>query len=196
MSTVFATRSSSCWTTTNNKAPIKYMIVFCIMVFKHRTKIKSQVIVVTFYSPSFLGQKTTKGLSVFESSCHLPTCPPHTVEASHCPFNNWTSSREAVNTNFYSLWYDPTENRTRVYRFSSRRSIHSTTDRFLDLHRLEKILIDNRYQQSFHLGVFPIWTLTAEQIPVTQIFWTELMFVIPNFVADPIYSWWISRPMH
>ena len=34
-----------------------------------------------------------------------------------------------MNTNFYSLWYDPTGNRTRVYRFSSRRSIHSTTDR-------------------------------------------------------------------
>ena len=31
-----------------------------------------------------------------------------------------------MNTNFYSLWYDPTGNRTRVYRFSSRRSIHST----------------------------------------------------------------------
>ena len=33
-----------------------------------------------------------------------------------------------MNTNFYSLWFDPTGNRTRVYyRFSSRRSIHSTT---------------------------------------------------------------------
>ena len=51
------------------------------------------------------------------------------MEASHCPFNCWTSSREAVNTNFYSLWFDPTGNRTRVCRFSSRRSIHSTTDR-------------------------------------------------------------------
>ena len=35
-----------------------------------------------------------------------------------------------MNTNFYSLWYNPTGNRTPVYRFSSRRSIHSTTDRF------------------------------------------------------------------
>ena len=35
---------------------------------------------------------------------------------------------EAVNTNFYSLWFDPTGNRTQVYRFSSRRSIYSTTD--------------------------------------------------------------------
>ena len=33
-----------------------------------------------------------------------------------------------MNTNFYSLWFDPTGNRTPVYRFSSRRSIHSTTD--------------------------------------------------------------------
>ena len=34
-----------------------------------------------------------------------------------------------MNINFYSLWFDPTENRTRVYRFSSRRSFHSTADR-------------------------------------------------------------------
>ena len=35
-------------------------------------------------------------------------------------------SREAVNTNFYSLWFDPTANRTRVHRFSSIRTIFST----------------------------------------------------------------------
>ena len=35
-----------------------------------------------------------------------------------------------MNTNFYSLLYDPTENRAQVYRFSSRCSIPSTTDRF------------------------------------------------------------------
>ena len=76
-----------------------------------------------------MARRQRRDLSVFESSCHLPTCLSHTVEASHCPFNCWTSSREAVNTNFYSVWLDPTGNRTRVYRFSSRRSIHSTTDR-------------------------------------------------------------------
>ena len=38
----------------------------------------------------------------------------------------------ALNTNFYSLWLDPTGNRNRVYRFSIRHSIHSTTDRFMD----------------------------------------------------------------
>ena len=75
-------------------------------------------------------RRQRKDLSVFESSCHLPTCLPHTAEASYCPFNCWTSSRKAVNINFYSLCYDPTGNRTRVYRFSSRRSIHSTTKAF------------------------------------------------------------------
>ena len=54
----------------------------------------------------------------------------HTVEGSHCTFNCWTSSREAVNINFFSFWFNPTGNRTRVYRFRSRRSIHSTTDRY------------------------------------------------------------------
>ena len=76
-----------------------------------------------------MARRQRRDLSVFESSCHLPACLPHTAEASHCPFDCWTSSRKAVNTNFYSLWFDPTRNRTRVYRFSSRRSIHSTTDR-------------------------------------------------------------------
>ena len=33
-----------------------------------------------------------------------------------------------MNTNFYSLWFDPPGIRTQVYRCSSRRSIHSTTD--------------------------------------------------------------------
>ena len=76
-----------------------------------------------------MARRQRRDLSVFESSCHLPICLPHTMEASHCPFSCWTPSREAVNTNFYSLWFDSTGNRTRVYRFSSRRSIHSTTDR-------------------------------------------------------------------
>ena len=61
------------------------------------------VIVIAFYSPSCL---------VPESSCHLPTSLPHTAEASHCPFNCWTSSREAMNTNSYCLLFHPTGNRT------------------------------------------------------------------------------------
>ena len=66
-----------------------------------------------------LASRQWRDCSVFESSCHLPTCLPHTVEASHCPFNCWTSSREAVNTNFYCLCFDPIGNGTRFCGFSS-----------------------------------------------------------------------------
>ena len=88
-------------------------------------------IVITFHLLSCLGQETAKRPFSFDSSCHLPTCLPHQAETSHCPFYCWTSSKEAVNTNFYSLWFDPTAKRTRVYRFSSRRFFHSTTDRLI-----------------------------------------------------------------
>ena len=91
-----------------------------------------------------MARRQRRDLSVFESSCHLPTCLPHTAEASHCPFNCWTSSRKAMNTNFYSLWLDPTGNRTRVYRFSSRRSIHSTTDRLKPKNIFEKKIIKGK----------------------------------------------------
>ena len=83
----------------------------------------SLLTVITFYSPSCLGQETRLKLPP-------ATCLPHTMETSHRFFNCWTTSREVVNTKFYSLWFDPIGNWTRVHRFSSRRSIHSTTDRF------------------------------------------------------------------
>ena len=43
----------------------------------------------------------------------------------------WTSSKEAVNTDFYSLRFDPTGNRSSVNRFSTWHSIHSATDRLM-----------------------------------------------------------------
>ena len=44
-----------------------------------------------------------------------------------------------MNINVYSLWYDPIGNRTQVYRFSSRRSIHSTTDRLKHRHKMNNL---------------------------------------------------------
>ena len=41
---------------------------------------------------------------------------------------------------------------------------------------------------ALHLVVSPILILATEQITATQVFLTELMFPIHNFVADPIYS--------
>ena len=56
----------------------------------------------------------------FRSLSHAATCPPvyPTRRRLHTPLY------------FYNVWFDPTGNRTRVYRFSSRCSIHSTSDRF------------------------------------------------------------------
>ena len=67
----------------------------------------------------------------FRSRVKLPPvqCPPHGggFTLSFLMLNG--QRKEAVNTKFYSLWFDPTGNQTRVYRLGTRRSIHSTTDR-------------------------------------------------------------------
>ena len=108
--------------------------------FQRRTRYRStNILIYNFFVinvSNCLCQKTPiKWLFGFRSSCHmrhaqLPTrVPTHTVEALHCLVLFWASSRKAVNVNFYNLWFDPTGNQTRVYRFCSRRSIHSTTDR-------------------------------------------------------------------
>ena len=78
----------------------------------------------------FLGRPDPK---IFTVKSQATTCQPiyslpHTVEIPHYPINCWSSSREAVNSNFYSVSFDPTGIRSLVYRFSSRRFIHSTTD--------------------------------------------------------------------
>ena len=68
----------------------------------------------------------------FWSSSQAATCPPvyHTRRRLHTvPLIAERQTGKFVNTNFYRLWFDPTGNRTRVYHFSSRRFIHSTTDR-------------------------------------------------------------------
>ena len=65
----------------------------------------------------------------FRFSSQDATCPSvyHTRRRLHTvPFNDWwTSNRKTVNTNFYSLLFNPTGNWTGVHRFSSRRSSHS-----------------------------------------------------------------------
>ena len=73
------------------------------------------IFAITLYSQVALTRRQWRDLL-----SQAATCLPLTAEAPHCPFNCWTSSREAVNTNFYSLWFDPTGNQTWVYCFSSR----------------------------------------------------------------------------
>ena len=45
------------------------------------------VVVVAFYSSSHLGQEAANGPVGFLVKMPPATCLPHTVEASHCPFN-------------------------------------------------------------------------------------------------------------
>ena len=44
------------------------------------------LIVITFYLSLALLSRQLSELLVFESSCHLSTCLPHTVETSNCFF--------------------------------------------------------------------------------------------------------------
>ena len=79
--------------------------------------------------------------AVFESSCHLPICLPHTVEALHC----YTSSRKAVKTKFYSLlFFYVTRNRTESTvsvpnAFSNRRLIGQFSS-----HKNETVTSENK----------------------------------------------------
>ena len=88
------------------------------------------VFVITFYSRSCLGQETTKGpfgLRVKLPPAHLSTTHGGGFTLSLLMLN---VKQESCEYQFLKSLVDPTGNRTRVYRFSSRRSIHSTTDRF------------------------------------------------------------------
>ena len=89
-------------------------------------------IVITLYLPSCLARRQRRDFSIFESSCHLHSAHRSTTlwRLHIDTFLRSAFSREAVKINFYRVWFDPTGNRTRVYRFSNRRFIHLTTDRF------------------------------------------------------------------
>ena len=87
------------------------------------------VIVITLCLPSCLGQKPAKGsfgLRVKLSPVYHTRLRFHIVTLIA-----ESQSKKAANTNFCSLWFDPTGNCTQVYRFRSRRSIHSATDRLI-----------------------------------------------------------------
>ena len=93
---------------------------------------KFKLIVITVYLPSCLGQETAKGpfgLQVKLPPPHLSTTHGGDLTLSLLMLNVKQESCE--NQFFYSFWFGPIGNRTRVYRFSSRRSIHSTTDRLV-----------------------------------------------------------------
>ena len=91
------------------------------------------VIVITFYSPSCPGQETADG--PFGLRVKLPPAQLFTTHG-----RDFILSLLMLNVKlgsckyqfFYSFWFSLTWNRTQVYRFSSKRSIHSTTKRSFD----------------------------------------------------------------
>ena len=70
---------------------------------------------------------------------------------------------------FFCLWLDPTGNRTRVYRFSSRRSIHLTTDWF-----------GNRLRRS----IFAQWNFNQSCVEYHVIFSKVNLFTFENFQRE------------
>ena len=63
--------------------------------------------------------ETAKNFSVLESSCHLPTCLPHTVKPSVFDAVCFKAERQVRNcvAKFYRVWLDPLANRIKAYRF-------------------------------------------------------------------------------
>ena len=67
---------------------------------------------------------------IFESRCQ-PPAHPSTSHNGGFTLSLLIAERQAgiaMITSFYSVWFDPTGNQNRVYRFRSKRSIYSTTD--------------------------------------------------------------------
>ena len=73
---------------------------------KVKVKTFRSVIVITFLFTKLLwpGDSEGGGLGLRVKLTPARLSIPHTVEASHCPFYYRKSSKEVLNTKFYSLW--------------------------------------------------------------------------------------------
>ena len=100
------------------------------------------VIPVIFYSQSCLDQETAKGRFGFESSCHPSTTHGGGFTLSLLLLNIQQGS---CKNQFYSLWLDPTGNRTRVYHFSSRPIYHWSVSNFYGVSILWRHALTHRH---------------------------------------------------
>ena len=85
----------------SKKARIVDCVSACLLLNKMHKETRNYCTI--FIHQVIFAKRQRRDLSVFESSCHLPTCLPHTAEASLPSFLFWS------------------ENRTRVFWFSCRR---------------------------------------------------------------------------
>ena len=82
--------------------------------FKRRVKGKSCSSNYIFIYRVALARRQRRNLSVFESSCHLPSCSPcpWVIESLHCTVLVLNVKLGGWDTNFSRRWFDPTGNRT------------------------------------------------------------------------------------
>ena len=82
----------------------------------------------TFISlPGLVDSKEIFGLRVkMPPAAHLFTTKGESFTVHTGPFNAEDQAGKLVMPMFMIIWFDPTGNRTRAYRFSSRRPIHLT----------------------------------------------------------------------
>ena len=115
----------------------------------------------SFYSPNWLDQKTANGpfgLQVKLPPAHLSTIDGGGFTLSLLLLN---VKQGSCDYQFYCPSFDRIWNRTRVYRFSCRRSIHSTTERVYEVDFNAKILkINNKYKFQYRLKTL----LTTQRI--------------------------------
>ena len=108
-------------------------------------------------------------------------------------FNCWTSSRKAVNTNFCSLWFGQTWNRTHVYRFNGRHSIHLKTDqlKYLNVHYFIHSLISFLIYFLMFISYFFIYSLMTISYPflnvdsvISKLFFRYTRCITPKLVTS------------
>ena len=115
-----------------------------------------------------LARRQQSDFSVFEPSCHLPTCLSHMVEASYFHFLLLNAEQESCE---YQCLKSLTESGNRVYRFSSRFSIHSTTNRFClaKLDRLTDKNIAKVTQSQSTASILPSACINASRIELLEV---------------------------
>ena len=107
--------------------------------------------IVTIHSATLAGEISKRPFPLFQSSCHLPTatCQLHTVETSPWSLQLLNVKQESLEYQFQKrlVHFNFCGNRTRVYRFSSRRSI--SLDPWLVLNSMCRIGVESVYRSGF-----------------------------------------------
>ena len=75
------------------------------IIISFRRNFATAIAITSFFTMLSCPEDSKWDLLVFESRCHLSTCPPHTWKASRCPIYRWTSIKHDANTNYCRPWF-------------------------------------------------------------------------------------------